>query len=145
MIKTDCAYNSNNTMTVVDGDCDDDADTIMLPNDSNDDDRMMMMTNSNEICDIYYIFPTRSADGSSGYVPALTRTSALGKLEPVNRGPVKKKYAVVKTLPQVRADYPANYPSHSLSSSTSNASTIRSSSCPPVGLTDDEVDDDVVS
>ena len=77
-------------------------------------------------------------------MPALTRTSALGKLEPV-----KKKYAIVKTLPQVQAestpDYTANYPSHSLSSSTSNASTVRSSSCPPVMLSDEDTEDDVVS
>ena len=88
-------------------------------------------------------------NGSTGYVPALTRTSALGKLEHVNRGPVKKKYAVVKTIPQVQAestpDYTPNYPSHSLSSSTSNASTVRSSSCPPVMLSDEDTEDDVVS
>jgi hypothetical protein len=77
-------------------------------------------------------------NGSTGYVPALTRTSALGKLEPV-----KKKYAVVRTLPQ--SDNTPDYPSHSLSSSTSNASTIRSSSCPPVMLSDEDTEDDVVS
>ena len=85
----------------------------------------------------------RANNGSTGYVPALTRTSALGKIEPV-----KKKYAVVRKLPQVQVenspDYSANYPSHSLSSSTSNASTIRSSSCPPNMLSDEDTEDDVV-
>lgn len=55
----------------------------------------------------------------------------------------------MRTLPQVQTedspDYTSNYPSHSLSSSTSNASTIRSSSCPPLMLTDEDTEDDVVS
>ena len=80
---------------------------------------------------------------STGYVPALTRTSALGKLEPVK--PVKKKYAVVRKLPQTESTPDYNYPSHSLSSSTSNASTVRSSSCPPDMLSDEDTEDDVVS
>ncbi|CAB3986466.1 roundabout homolog 1-like isoform X1 [Paramuricea clavata] len=79
---------------------------------------------------------------STGYVPALTRTSALGKLEPVK--PVKKKYAVVRKLPQTENTPDYNYPSHSLSSSTSNASTVRSSSCPPGMLSDEDTEDDVI-
>jgi len=75
-------------------------------------------------------------------VQPLKKTTTLGVVDP--REPLKKKYAIVKKIPQSQDNERAGgYQSCSMSSSkssTSTASTVKSSSCAPTVNDDSDME-----